>query len=81
MLNCAAKDKQFRTPVKVWARHKQACRGIALPRSGEDTVRPRGAPHSVDGLPYQICGFGDPAGLAAPLQKLPWWEVRREQAG
>ena len=44
MLDCTAKDKQFGTPVKVWARHKQACRGIALPRNGDDTVGPRGHP-------------------------------------
>ena len=34
MLDFAAKDKQFGTTVKVWARYKRACRGIALPRTG-----------------------------------------------
>lgn len=56
---------QGHRPSQEWGRHCQA----------------QGGTHSVDGLPYQICGFGDPAGLAAPLQKPPWWEVRREQAG
>lgn len=56
---------QGHCPSQEWGWHCQA----------------REAPHSGDGLPYQVCGFGDPAGLAAPLQKLPWGEVRREQAG
>ena len=56
---------QGHRPSQEWGRHCQA----------------RGAPHSGDWLPYQVCGFCDPAGLAAPLQKPPWGEVRREQAG
>ena len=82
MLDFAAKDKQFGTTVKVWARYKRACRGIALPRTGgEDIVRPRERPHSGEGLPSQVCGFGGPMGRAALLQERPWGEVRREQAG
>lgn len=40
MLDFAAKDKQFGTTVKVWARCKQACRGIGLLREGAEKELP-----------------------------------------
>ena len=57
MLDCAAKDKQFGTPVKVRAGHKWARRGIALPRSGDGTVRPGGHPTQGTGCLTRFVGF------------------------
>ena len=53
MLDCAAKDKQFGTPVKVRAGHKWACRGIALPRSGDGTEALGRRLRKSPGLPHR----------------------------
>lgn len=90
MLDFAAKDKQSRTAVKVWARCGWRVGARCFPREEEVGPLPAGLLLLKMGFPCLLIGpregtptqgkvGGGPDRAGSPAQLRPWHDLRREQ--